>query len=226
MEYHSIKTTPLPKKPVKPSQNAAADSNSSLSLQPLGILAGLSERSLTDLAGYGRCHRMPAETQIMREGEMQDRFYIVVSGEVAISARIGGKDVPLNVATSGDCIGELNLLEPGPATATVKVVKDATLWSMDAEQLRTYIYEHTGGAGALLMGMAHTLSKRIRQANILIAENHVPPVETLPQGGGERAITASNTPVHLSLFKRLRQSLTGTPSSKTKKVQISTKIKM
>ena len=220
MEYHSIKTTPLPKKPVKPQ---SSNSSSSVALPPLGILSGLSERSLTDLAGYGRCHRMPVDTKIMREGEMQDRFYIVVSGEVGISARIGGKDVSLNVAVSGDCIGELNLLEPGPATATVKVLKDAILWSMDAEQLRTYIYEHTGGAGALLMGMAHCLSKRIRQANILIAENHVPPVETLPQGH-ERAITATNTPVHLSFFKRLKQSLTGTTA--TKKVRISTKIKM
>jgi CRP/FNR family cyclic AMP-dependent transcriptional regulator len=218
MEYHSIKTTPLPK---KPAQEPKADPE--VALPPLGILSGLSERSLTDLAGYGKCHRVPAETEIMREGEMQDRFYVVVSGEVNITARIGGREVSLNVATSGDCIGELNLLEPGPASATVKVLKDSTLWSMDAEQLRTYLYEHTGGAGALLMGMAHCLSKRIRQANQLIAQNHVPPVETLPQGR-ERAITASNTPVHLSFFKRLKQSLTG--STATKKVRISTKIKM
>ncbi len=132
---------------------------------------------------------------------MQDRFYIVVAGEAGISAQIGGRDVSLNTAQSGDCIGELNLLEPGPASATVRVTKDATLWSMDAEQLRAYLFEHTGGAGALLMGMAHCLSKRIRGANQLIAQNHVCPLETLP-AGRERAITAENTPVQLGFFDR------------------------
>ena len=200
--------------------SSPAEASSGFELPPLGILAGLSQRSLTDLSGYGRCHRLSAGAEIMREGEVQDRFYIVVSGEAGISAQIGGREVMLNTAVSGDCIGELNLLEPGPASATVRVAKDATLWSMDAEQLRTYLFEHTGGAGALLMGMAHCLSKRIRAANQLIAQNHHCPLETLP-AGRERAITAGNTPVQLGFFERLRKSLTG-----TKKVRISTKIKM
>lgn len=212
MEDESISSETAPE--------ASATGEKPFELPPLGILAGLSERSLVDLAAYGRCHRLPAKSELMREGEMQDRFYIVVSGEVGITTEIGGKEVSLSTAKSGDCIGELNLLDPGPASATVKVRKDSTLWSMDAEQLRTYLFEHTGGAGALLMGIAHTLSNRIRTANQLIIQNHKTPIETLPPGR-ERAITATNTPVQLGFFDRLRKSL-----SSSKKVRISTKIKM
>jgi len=189
-------------------------------LPPIGILAGLSDPSLEKLAPYGRCHRFPAGIEIIREGEAQDRFYVVVTGELAVSAQAGGRDVLLSVAGEGECLGELNLLEPGPATASVRVVKDATMWSMDIGELRNYLFEHTDGAGVLLTGMATCLSKRLRHANQLIAQHHVAPVETLPQGR-ERAITASNTPVQLGFFDRIKRSLTG-----TRKVRISTKIKM
>jgi CRP-like cAMP-binding protein len=190
-------------------------------LPPLGVLAGLSDRSLTNLAAFGRYHRLPVGTQLIREGEKQDRFYVVVSGELSISARAGDMEMTLSSARAGECLGEVSLLEPGPATASVRVVENASLWSMDIGDLRKYLAEHTGGAGALLMGMASCLSKRLRQANQLIAKHHMTPVETLPQGK-ERAITASNAPMQLSFFEKLKKSLT--PGEK--KIAISKKIKM
>jgi CRP/FNR family cyclic AMP-dependent transcriptional regulator len=189
-------------------------------LPALGVLAGLSDRSLANLAAFGSYHRLTAGFEIIHEGDPQDRFYVVVSGLLAVSARAGGKDVELSVAKAGECLGEVSLLEPGPASASVRVVEDATLWSMDIGDLRAYLAEHAGGAGALLMGMATCLSKRLRQANHLIAQHHVAPVETLPKGR-ERAITATNAPVHPGFFERLKKKLRG-----DKKVQISTKIKM
>ena len=111
-------------------------------------------------------------------------------------------------------------LAGGTLAASVRVEEDATLWSMAIGDLRAYLSEHTGGAGALLMGMASCLSKRLRQANQLIAKHHVLPVETLPQGR-ERAITAGNTPVQIGFFDRLKKRLVA-----EKKIRISTKIKM
>jgi CRP-like cAMP-binding protein len=189
-------------------------------LPPLGILAGLSDRSLANLAAFGRYNQFPAGTEIIREGVLQDRFYVVVTGRLTVSARAGTREMPLSTARAGECLGEVSLLEPGPASATVRVVEDATLWSMDINDLRVYLSEHAGGAGALLMGMASCLSKRLRQANLLIGQHHKLPVETLPQGR-ERAITAGNTPVQIGFFDRLKKSLGG-----DKKITISTKIKL
>jgi CRP-like cAMP-binding protein len=195
-------------------------SESAPTLPPLGILAGLSDDSLANLSSYGRYHRLPAGTGLIREGERQDRFYVVVTGLLAVSAHARNMEMPLSEARAGECLGEVSLLEPGPASASVRVVEDATLWSMDIGDLRVYLSEHAGGAGALLMGMATCLSRRLRQANQLIAQNRVMPVETLPQGR-ERAITASNAPVQIGFFDRLKQTM-----AIPKKVRISTKIKM
>jgi len=192
------------------------------SLPPLGILSGMSDQSLTNLASFGQYNQFEPETVIIQDGALQDRFYVVVSGKLAISARASGKDVPLSTAEAGECLGEVSLLEPGPASATVKVVERATLWSMNLENLREYLSRHAGGGGALLMGMASCLSQRLRQANQLIAQHHVVPMETvLP--GRERAITADNTPVQIGFFDRLKKSV---GAGGEKKIKISTEIKM
>jgi len=189
-------------------------------LPPLGILTGLSEESLATLGTYGYYHAFPVGTTVIREGETQSRFYVVVSGKLEITASAGGKEVRLNVAEAGECLGEVTLLEAGVASASVKVMEPAVLWSMDLEALRLYLAEHSGGGGALLMGMAECLSGRLRQANQLICRHHALPVEILPRSYG-RAITAENTPVQLGFFDRLRKSVLG-----EKKVHISTDIKL
>ena len=88
-------------------------------LPALGILAGLSDRSLGTLAPYGKYEHLPVGTMLITEGDPQDRFYVVVSGKLAISATVAGKNVPLSVAEPGECLGEVSVLEPGPASANV-----------------------------------------------------------------------------------------------------------
>jgi CRP/FNR family cyclic AMP-dependent transcriptional regulator len=189
-------------------------------LPALGILAGLSDQSLVTLAPYGKYQQLPAGSELITEGDPQDRFYVVVSGKLAVSALVAGKNVPLSVAEAGECLGEVSVLEPGPASANVKVQEDAVLWSMNLEDMRVYLSEHLGGGGALLMGMAQCLSRRIRQTNHLISQHHAVPIEPLPRGES-RAITADNTPVNLGFFDRLKKSM-----SSEKKVKISTEIKL
>jgi CRP-like cAMP-binding protein len=207
-----------------PAESLLAEATSGLdpALPGLGILVGLGRASLNNLATFGQYHHVPSGTEIIREDAMQDRFYVVISGQLSISARCAGKDIPLSVALPGECLGELSLLEPGPSSASIRVTKDAVLWSMDIEELRAYILEDTGDAGILLMGMASCLSYRLRKANVLIGQHHIVPVE-LPPGCREKAITAGDTPIALSLFDRLKRAV---GADKEKKIPISQKIKM
>ena len=201
---------------------ATASNGLDPALPGLGILVGLGQRSLDNLASFGHYHHVPAGTEIIREGDLQDRFYVVISGELSVSAHCAGNDIALSVAMPGECLGELSLLEPGPASASIRVKKDAVLWSMDIEELRAYILDDTGDAGILLMGMASCLSYRLRKANVLIGQHHIVPIE-LPAGCRERAITAGDTPITLGLFERLKKAV---GADKEKKIRISQKIKM
>jgi len=191
-------------------------------LPRLGILVGLGHRELENLAAFGQYLRAPAGTEIIREGDNQARFYVVISGELSVHANCGGKDLTLSTAHAGECLGELSLLEPGPATASIRVTTDAVLWSMDIEELRTYILDDTADAGILLMGMASCLSYRLRKADQLIGQHHIVPIE-LPRNCREKAITAGDTPIQLGFFGRIKKAV---GADKDKKIRISTKIKM
>jgi CRP/FNR family cyclic AMP-dependent transcriptional regulator len=177
-------------------------------LPPVGILAGMSDRSLVNLAPFGKYQFFKAGAEVIREGQRQDRLFIIVSGKLSITALMDGKEMALNEAFTGECLGEIGMLSPGPATASARAVEESTLWSMNIDDFRTYLTEHVGGAGTLLLGMASCLCLRVRHANALISSHHLKPVEMLP-AGRERAITADNTPMQIGFFDRLKKSLVG-----------------
>lgn len=188
------------------------------SLPPVGILAGLSEESLTNLASYGVYFNVKEAEDIIVEGREQDRLYILVDGHLEIFAGVSGNEISLAKVEPGECIGELAVLVPSPASATVRALEDSLLWSMDGDALRNYISDHPGGGGVFLMGMAQILASRLREADRRIGENNVAPIFTPPRM--EAVITAPSAS-QVSFFDMIKNSISG-----EKKVKISTEIKL
>jgi CRP/FNR family cyclic AMP-dependent transcriptional regulator len=62
----------------------------------------------------------------------------------------------------GDVVGEVGLLSPGPATATVRVTKDAHAWVLDSRALDTLWEQHPPAASSLVQGLCHLMARRIR----------------------------------------------------------------
>lgn len=187
-------------------------------LPALGILAGLSSQSLVNLAEYGFYKNYEPGDTVIAEGTMQNQLFIVVEGKLHISTMVTGNEVFLSEVEEGECLGEVSLLEPGPASATVRVgEKKAILWSMDAYALDKYLMDHPGGGGALAMGIAQCLSQRLRQANRVVEQHYASRGMAVPRFG-MAPITAgasSNSKGFFGLFK-----------SGEKKVKISTEIKL
>jgi serine/threonine protein kinase len=64
-----------------------------------------------------------ADDEIIREGEMDDRFYIIVSGTVNVAS--GRRKV--GVLSEGDCFGETSYVRGARRTATISAVGPVTL---------------------------------------------------------------------------------------------------
>jgi serine/threonine protein kinase len=60
---------------------------------------------------------------IIREGEMDDRFYIIVGGEVSVES--GRRKI--GVLAEGDCFGETSYVDGAKRTATITAIGDVTL---------------------------------------------------------------------------------------------------
>ena len=56
-----------------------------------------------------------ARTQIIGEGEIDNSFYVIVSGDVTV--RKGGRDV--DTLASGDCFGEMGFIARTERTASI-----------------------------------------------------------------------------------------------------------
>lgn len=88
-------------------------------------LPGLTAERLRALAGTGALRDFEAGATIIRQGDYAECFYILLTGQVAVT--VADPDGPRQVATltAGDHFGEIGILEARPRTATVCVTDDA-----------------------------------------------------------------------------------------------------
>ncbi len=89
-------------------------------------LPALSPHEMVVLAARLEPATYPPGAVIIRQGELADRFFIVVKGQVDIVLEQGGiHETVIDRRASGDFFGEIGLLQGGRRTATVRAANDS-----------------------------------------------------------------------------------------------------
>jgi CRP-like cAMP-binding protein len=99
-------------------------------LARIELLAGLPGEILGRLAREMEREEVPPGTVLMREGEVGDRFYVLLSGVLAVSQHDRGA---CGVLRPGDYFGEVAATMGIPRTATVSAMTPAVVASCDRE---------------------------------------------------------------------------------------------
>jgi len=107
---------------------AEAPNRSVALLRSCPIFAPLPEATLEGLAESLVPLALAADTDVIRLGELGDRFYLVEEGE--LEARDGTRVTPLG---RGDWFGEIALLRDVPRTATVRTVTRVALLALERD---------------------------------------------------------------------------------------------
>jgi MFS family permease len=129
---------------------AATDRSAEVPAEQLGALASvpmLAHLSLVakeEIAARLVPLTRPAGTEVIREGEGGDRFYIVVEGEADVTR--GGK--PIAVRTAPDYFGEIALLRDVPRTATVTARTAMRLYALERDDFIGAVTGHATGRAA------------------------------------------------------------------------------
>ncbi len=123
--------------------------------------ARLSDESLQSLASKLQVGEAPSGTEIIREGENADSFYLVCNGEVEVSKRtgLGGKSI-LSIIGAGTGIGEMGLLTSTQRTATVTAITDITYYKLNKEDFNEVVRNDSA-----LYNMLKEKSKGLENAN-------------------------------------------------------------
>jgi CRP-like cAMP-binding protein len=105
-------------------------------LSRVALLAGLPGETLAALARRMTREEFPAGAMIVREGEDDDRFYVVLAGIVAATTESLG---PRRVLRPGEYFGEIAAALGVPRTATIHAMSPVTVASCDRETFEELI---------------------------------------------------------------------------------------
>jgi len=113
-------------------------------LRSMPIFAPLPAPSLERVASRLIPTEVPSSTEIVRQGDQGDRFYVIESGEVTVSKN--GRQVATLV--HGDFFGEIALLREIPRTATVTARMDTQLYALQRDDFLEAVTGHPQSAEA------------------------------------------------------------------------------
>lgn len=97
-------------------------------LSRIGLLAGLPGEQLNKLAGRMAREEIAAGAGVVTQGEPGERFYVLLSGMLAVSQEGFGRR---RVLRPGDYFGEVALAMDIPRTASVRAITPAVVASCD-----------------------------------------------------------------------------------------------
>ena len=132
------------------------------------VLGGLSDEDVAELNRVSIRKHYPSEAIVCREGEMEHTFYVIESGLVSVTQRMGdGAERMLGVKRGGEFFGEMALLDDVPRAATVRTLTESWLIEVSEETFDAIIQRNPSVALTVLKSISQTLRE---SDNLTIAE--------------------------------------------------------
>ncbi|MGE5274856.1 MAG: cyclic nucleotide-binding domain-containing protein [Verrucomicrobiota bacterium] len=102
----------------------------------VGLLAELPGQTLRKLSDRMMRESVPAGAEILREGDAGDRFYVVLSGMLAVTQEARGERRMLK---PGDYFGEVALTMDIQRTASIRALTPSVVASCDRETFDEFV---------------------------------------------------------------------------------------
>src|SRR5262249_25637159 len=109
------------------------------------LFGSLSESQLEELATAFESKSISPETRLIGEGAVGYSFFVLADGKASVT--VDGAEVA--APDSGDCLGEVAILDSGRRTATVTTTEPSTVYVMFGTEFRRLQQEHPEVAAQL-----------------------------------------------------------------------------
>jgi CRP/FNR family transcriptional regulator, cyclic AMP receptor protein len=139
-------------------------------LAALPFFQGLSDYHLAELRPHTKQSFFQAGEPLLVQGELANRFYVIVSGRVAIECNINGETVRVQEVGPGESVGFSWSFTPETLHFTARALEPVkavffygTLLQEDCELDPSLGYELALRAGRVLMGRMEALIKILKE---------------------------------------------------------------
>ncbi len=132
-------------------------------LRSVSILRELNDDELQSIARLFNVRQVKPGERILEEGTPVKAFCIVCDGVVHVRRLAQKREMLLGRIGAGGFFGEINLFDPGVATASIYAMKQVTLASVDYESLREFMSSTPETGYKMVCAMMAELARRLRQ---------------------------------------------------------------
>ncbi|MEO8304965.1 MAG: cyclic nucleotide-binding domain-containing protein [Betaproteobacteria bacterium] len=125
----------------------------------LFILGQLNDSDVEWLCSVGKCQKIAAGTELIREGSDLDTMYFILDGEMSVWS--GGR-IRISTVTTGDILGEISLVDSSKTSASVKCETASVVLAIPKQTISNRLKTDIGFAARFYKALALFLAGRMR----------------------------------------------------------------
>ena len=131
-------------------------------LKRVPLFSGLGERQLEKVAAGSVRRSFARGRMVVAEGEPSSALYILLAGRAKVQRSDSeGKEVILAVLGSGECVGEMSLIDDAPRSASVITMESCEFMAINKETFLATLEENPQIELKIMKGLV----KRLREAD-------------------------------------------------------------
>jgi signal transduction histidine kinase len=129
---------------------------------------GIKPDEIEELISNSQVRSYSPGAVLCREDEIEDRFYMILEGEVEVTKSINNTESRLlKTLSPGDFFGEMALIHNAPRAATVTAKTELTTLELDKTAFDRVLHKST----SIAMAMVSEISNRLRQNDQLAVDD-------------------------------------------------------
>lgn len=132
------------------------------SLKCIPLFAGLPEAQLEQIARMAISRKVPRNKTIVHAGDSTGSLYVIAKGSAKVLNRdVEGNEVILSLLGTGECFGEMGLIDGSPRSADVLANEECDLLEISKSEFKKALAENVD----LGLNIMKSLALRLREAN-------------------------------------------------------------
>lgn len=134
-------------------------------LLSMPIFDGLEHTTVEHLLKGARIRNVDRGEVVFREGELDTSLYVIEHGRVSVHRHWKENQYKLRELSTGDCFGELALMDFMPRSATVIAEDDCSLIQIFAAQLGEFYAINPQQYTLIYINLGREVSRRLRDSD-------------------------------------------------------------